>query len=53
MTLRMYANLKKIPMENVIVNLSHDREHGEDCQACDDQNPKVDVIHRSIEFKGQ
>ncbi len=52
MTLRMYANLKKIPMDNVIVNLSHDREHGEDCQACDDQHPKIDVIHRSIEFIG-
>lgn len=52
MTLRMYANLKKIPMENVIVNLNHDREHGEDCQSCDDQHPKIDVIHRSIEFKG-
>jgi putative redox protein len=52
MTLRMYANLKKIPMDNVIVNLSHDREHGEDCQACDDQHPKLDVIHRSIEFIG-
>lgn len=52
MTLRMYANLKKIPMDNVIVNLSHDREHGEDCQACDEQHPKIDVIHRSIEFIG-
>jgi len=52
MTLRMYANLKKIPMDDVIVNLSHDREHGEDCQACDDDHPKVDVIHRSIEFMG-
>ncbi|TDR23258.1 bifunctional alpha/beta hydrolase/OsmC family protein [Marinicella litoralis] len=52
MTLRMYANLKKIPMDNVIVNLSHDREHGEDCQSCDDQHPKIDVIHRNIEFAG-
>lgn len=52
MTLRMYANLKKIPMNNVIVNLSHNREHGEDCQACDEAHPKVDVIHRSIEFIG-
>ncbi len=52
MTLRMYANHKKIPMDNVIVNLSHDREHGADCQACDEDHPKVDVIHRSIEFIG-
>ncbi|MDJ1139474.1 bifunctional alpha/beta hydrolase/OsmC family protein [Marinicella marina] len=53
MTLRMYANLKKIPMDNVIVNLSHNREHGDDCQSCTEEHPKVDVIERSIEFKGE
>jgi putative redox protein len=52
MTLRMYAKLKKIHMENVIVNLSHDRKHGEDCQSCDDKHPKIDVIHRNIQFQG-
>ena len=53
MTLRMYANLKKIPMDNVVVNLSHSREHGEDCQTCDEQHPQVDVIDRSIVFEGE
>ncbi len=52
MTLRMYANLKKIPMDNVVVNLWHSREHGEDCQACDDEHPQVDVIDRSLVFEG-
>lgn len=52
MTLRMYADRKKFPMENVIVKLSHDREHGEDCQACDEEHPKIDLINRNIEFKG-
>ncbi len=52
MTLRMYAKLKKIPMDNVIVTLSHGREHGEDCQSCDDEHPRIDVIDRSIEFQG-
>ncbi|MGJ8662644.1 MAG: bifunctional alpha/beta hydrolase/OsmC family protein [Marinicella sp.] len=52
MTLRMYANLKKIPMDNVTVNLSHNREHGADCQACDDDHPQVDVIQREIKFVG-
>lgn len=52
MTLRMYANLKKLPMDNVTVNLSHDREHGEDCQSCDEQHPRIDVIHRTIDFVG-
>ncbi len=52
MTLRMYANLKKIPMDNVVVNLSHDRDHGVDCLSCTDEFPKVDVISRTIEFAG-
>lgn len=52
MTLRMYANLKKIPMENAVVTLSHSREHGEDCRSCDKEHPKVDVINRTIELQG-
>ncbi len=52
MTLRMYANRKKIPMVNAIVTLTHSREHGEDCQACDEAHPRVDVIERTISFEG-
>lgn len=52
MTLRMYANHKNIPLKNVMVKLSHEREHGEDCQNCDEQHPKIDVINRNIEFIG-
>ncbi len=53
MTLRMYAKLKKMPMTHVTVTLSHSREHGPDCLACDEQNPKIDVIDRQIEFSGE
>ena len=53
MTLRMYAKLKNIPLINSTVTLSHDREHGADCQACDKEHPKVDVITRSIRFEGE
>lgn len=52
MTMRMYANMKKIPMENAVVTLTHSREHGEDCQSCDEQYPKIDVIKRTISFEG-
>ena len=48
----MYANRKKIPMVNAIVTLTHSREHGEDCQACDEAHPRVDVIERTISFEG-
>lgn len=53
MTLRMYADKKQIPMDQVVVTLSHSREHGEDCQACDETHPRVDVIERTISFEGE
>jgi len=52
MTIRMYANFKKIPMKNVVVNLSHDREYIKDCDACDKSNNSIDVISRDIGFSG-
>ncbi|PCI69094.1 MAG: osmotically inducible protein C [Piscirickettsiaceae bacterium] len=52
MTIRMYANLKKIPLDDVSVELSHSREHGDDCKACDEEHQKIDVIERRISLKG-
>lgn len=52
MTIRMYANLKEIPLENVVVNLSHNREHIKDCDNCDKSNSTMDVISREISFSG-
>jgi len=53
MTIRMYANLKKIPLDDVSVELSHSRIHGDDCQACDEQHKKMDVIDRRISLRGK
>lgn len=52
MTVRMYANLKKIPLDNILVNLKHNRQHAQDCQGCDDTNHVDDVISRDIRFSG-
>jgi putative redox protein len=52
MTMRMYANRKKWPVDKVSVDLSHTREHGEDCAACDEQHPQIDVINRTISIEG-
>ncbi len=52
MTMRMYANRKKWPVEHVSVELSHGREHGDDCAACDEQHPQIDVITRTITIEG-
>ena len=52
MTLRMYAKHKKWPIKQVKVQLKHHRQHGDDCQHCDDQHAKVEVIDREITITG-
>ena len=52
MTLRMYASRKKWPLERVRVRLSHAREHGTDCEGCDEKPLRLDVLTREIEIVG-
>lgn len=52
MTLRMYANHKKIPLDDILVRLEHERIHAEDCANCPDSTDKVDRITRTIQVKG-
>ncbi len=52
MTLRMYADRKKVPLDAVIVRLRHQKIHAEDCVECDNPSSKVDFIEREIELEG-
>lgn len=52
MTIRLYADFKKIPLEDVIVKLNHGKEYAADCEHCEDEKAKVDHIERLIELKG-
>ncbi len=52
MTIRMYADRKKIPLERASVTLRHDKIHAEDCNACETQEGKVDQIVREISLEG-
>lgn len=53
MTLRMYANFKKIPLKKVIVKLAIEKIYAEDCENCDNNsNSKIDHITRLIELQG-
>ncbi len=52
MTIRMYANFKKIPMDDVTVRLVHERLDAEDCEECEGRSGKVERITRFISFKG-
>jgi uncharacterized OsmC-like protein/alpha/beta superfamily hydrolase len=52
MTLRMYADRKKWPLEETIVRLKHEKIHAEDCKNCESKPEKIDHIDREIECKG-
>ena len=52
MTIRLYADFKKIPLDNVSVRLSHNKIHAKDCEACDTKVGMVDHIERTITLEG-
>jgi len=53
MTIRMYADRKKIPLERASVVLRHDKIHADDCEACETKDGKVDQIVREISLEGE
>ncbi len=53
MTIRLYANRKKWPLEDIDVRLRHRRDHATDCENCDDDgNGAIDVLSREITLAG-
>ena len=53
MTLRMYANHKKIELQDIeVVELTHSRIHAEDCESCGEQDQLIDRITRIIKLTG-
>lgn len=52
MTLRMYADRKKLPLEGVTVDVSHDRVHVSDCADCETKDVRVDRLARAITLEG-
>ncbi len=53
MTLRLYADHKKLPLEGVKVRVSHKKIHAEDCVECSEgREGRIDVFEREIEIEG-
>ncbi len=52
MTIRMYANLKKMPLTKVTVQLSIDKIYAKDCENCENDQAKIDRITRDIHLEG-
>lgn len=52
MTLRMVAGRESIPLDDVEVTLSHQRNHARDCDHCDQDDARVQAIYRRLKLVG-
>ncbi len=52
MTLRMYADRKSLPLTNVKVELRHSRDHLVDCEHCEEEPSKIELIERVVTLEG-
>jgi putative redox protein len=53
MTVRLYADLKKIPLLRMQVRLHHEKIYAVDCAECETKDGKIDRIDRVITFEGE
>ena len=52
MTLRMYADLKDLPLEGAEVYLSHKKIHAQDCESCETEEGKLDQFDLDVKLIG-
>jgi putative redox protein len=51
-TLRMYATRKGWPLDDVQVELSHERMHARDCEDCESEEGQLGVVRRQVTLAG-
>ncbi|MFT5367771.1 MAG: putative OsmC-like protein/alpha/beta superfamily hydrolase [Candidatus Latescibacterota bacterium] len=51
-TLRMYADRKNWPLENIDISLTHTKQHAQDCEECETKTGQIDHITREINLTG-
>ncbi|MGF1669037.1 MAG: OsmC family protein [Balneolaceae bacterium] len=51
-TIRMYAERKKWPVEDIYMELRHFKDHARDCRDCDEKAVKIDKIEKEITVTG-
>ena len=52
MTIKMYANRKEWPLEDVEVHITYKKDHAEDCKHQQDKGAKIDIFEREIKLTG-
>ena len=43
---------KKWPIEDMFLELRHNKRHVDDCQSCEDSSAKIDLIEKELIIKG-
>lgn len=51
-TMKMYADRKEWPVDDIYIEMRHFKAHAEDCVDCDNPNAKIDKIEKEIIVKG-
>jgi putative redox protein len=51
-TLRLYADQKKWPLEAIEVRLRHQRVHRADCEACEQQDQMLEEVEKELRLVG-
>ncbi len=52
MTVKMYARRKEWPLEDVFLELKHNQRHDKDCENCEEEESKIDVIEKELIIEG-
>jgi putative redox protein len=52
MTLQMYANRKRWPVDGIAIRLKHRRIHASDCESCEARDGYIDCIEKDIVVSG-
>ena len=52
MTLLLYAERKKIPVETISIELDHQRTYRDDCVDCTEEERRLEIISRRITIRG-
>lgn len=52
MTIRLYADRRKMPLDRVVVTLTHAKRYVDDCVACADKPVMLDHVERVIDLLG-
>lgn len=53
MTMRMYANRKKLALNNVEITLQHNRIHAQDCDDCENAEGFIDHVEKIVKLDGE